>query len=122
MTVGAATLALGGRVLGANDRVRLAICGLRGRGNDPAGERAQRYTEELAELREKATLAQDKVTAFRKENGIGDMNSATTGTEVQALDTLHQRLLDTQNRDLLTESVDQGFDLFLIEGLSLTAQ
>src|SRR5262249_1597032 len=34
VTVGAATLALGGRVLGANDRVRLAICGLRGRGND----------------------------------------------------------------------------------------
>jgi hypothetical protein len=34
MTVGAATLALGGKVLGANDRVRVAICGLRGRGND----------------------------------------------------------------------------------------
>jgi predicted dehydrogenase len=33
-TVGAATLALGGKVLGANDRVRVAICGLRGRGND----------------------------------------------------------------------------------------
>ena len=33
-TVGAATLALGGRVLGANDRVRHAIVGLRGRGND----------------------------------------------------------------------------------------
>src|SRR5450631_3104760 len=34
ITVGAATLALGGRVLGANDRVRVGICGLRGRGND----------------------------------------------------------------------------------------
>jgi len=34
ITVGAATLALGGRVLGANDRVRVAICGVRGRGND----------------------------------------------------------------------------------------
>jgi polysaccharide biosynthesis transport protein len=65
--------------------------------NDPAGERAQRYTEELAELREKATIAQDKVTAFRKENGIGDMNSASTGTEVQSLDTLHKQLLDTQD-------------------------
>ena len=32
--VGAATLAFGGRVLGANDRVRVAICGVRGRGND----------------------------------------------------------------------------------------
>src|SRR6059058_4786252 len=34
ITVGAATLALGGKVLGANDRVRVAICGVRGRGND----------------------------------------------------------------------------------------
>jgi polysaccharide biosynthesis transport protein len=65
--------------------------------NDPAGERAQRYTEELAELREKATIAQDKVTAFRKENGIGDMNSSSTGTEVQSLDTLQKQLLETQN-------------------------
>lgn len=65
--------------------------------NNPAGERAQRYTEELAELREKATIAQDKVTAFRHENGIGDMNSASAGTEVQSLDTLHQHLLETQN-------------------------
>jgi succinoglycan biosynthesis transport protein ExoP len=65
--------------------------------NDPAGERAQRYTEELAELREKATIAQDKVTAFRKENSIGDMNSASSGTEVQSLDTLHQHQLETPN-------------------------
>jgi predicted dehydrogenase len=34
ISVGAATLALRGRVLGANDRVRVAICGTRGRGKD----------------------------------------------------------------------------------------
>src|SRR5947199_10802873 len=34
ITAGAATLALGGKILGANDRVRVAICGVRGRGND----------------------------------------------------------------------------------------
>ena len=38
LKTGAGVAALGlaqtGRVLGANDRVRLAICGLRGRGND----------------------------------------------------------------------------------------
>lgn len=34
LTVGAATLALSGKILGANDRVRLAICGVRGRGKD----------------------------------------------------------------------------------------
>ena len=44
-----------------------------------------------------AIAAQDNVTAFRKENGIGDMNTINNGTEVQALDTLHQKLLETQN-------------------------
>jgi len=34
ITVGAAALALGGKILGANDRVRVAICGTRGRGKD----------------------------------------------------------------------------------------
>src|SRR5438132_3402980 len=34
ISVGAATLALGGRVLGAHDRVRVAVCGQRGRGKD----------------------------------------------------------------------------------------
>jgi predicted dehydrogenase len=34
ITLGAASLALGGKILGANDRVRVAVCGLRGRGND----------------------------------------------------------------------------------------
>ncbi|MGH9742447.1 MAG: Gfo/Idh/MocA family oxidoreductase [Candidatus Acidiferrum sp.] len=34
ITVGAAALALGGKILGANDRVRVAVCGVRGRGND----------------------------------------------------------------------------------------
>jgi succinoglycan biosynthesis transport protein ExoP len=76
--------------------------------NNPAGERAQRYTEELAELREKATIAQDKVTAFRHENGIGDMNSASAGTEVQSLDTLHQHLLETQNLRRTLEAKQGG--------------
>jgi predicted dehydrogenase len=34
VTVGAAALALGGKILGANDRVRVAVCGVRGRGHD----------------------------------------------------------------------------------------
>jgi len=33
-TVAAASLALGGKILGANDKVRVAICGTRGRGVD----------------------------------------------------------------------------------------
>src|SRR6516164_7571903 len=34
LSAGAAALALGGRILGANDRVRVAVCGTRGRGKD----------------------------------------------------------------------------------------
>jgi predicted dehydrogenase len=34
ISAGAAALALGGKILGANDRVRVGICGVRGRGND----------------------------------------------------------------------------------------
>jgi len=65
--------------------------------NDPASERAQRYTEELAELREKVSVAQEKVTEFGKANGIVDMGSGSAGLEAQQLEVLHQRLIDTQN-------------------------
>jgi uncharacterized protein involved in exopolysaccharide biosynthesis len=78
------------------------------RRNGPARERAQRYSEELAELREKATLAQDKVTAFRKEHGIDDLAQGSTESEVQALDTLHQRLLETQNMRRSLEAKASG--------------
>ena len=92
--------------------------------NDPAGERAQRYTEELAELREKTSAAQDKVTAFRKENGIGDMNSASTGTAVQALDSLQQRLLETQNlrRSLEAKRTGEGLVDETVGSVTLDAQ
>ena len=76
--------------------------------NEPATERAQRYSEELAELREKTVVAQDKVTAFRNEHGIGDLSSQTTGTEVQALDTLQQRLLETENLRRSLEAKQPG--------------
>ncbi len=76
--------------------------------NDPASERAQRYSEELAELREKATIAQDKVTAFRKANGIGDMNAGSDGTEGQTLGTLQQQLLETQNLRRSLEAKQTG--------------
>jgi len=76
--------------------------------NDPAGERAQRYSEELAELREKASIAQDKVTAFRKANGIDDTNFTSASTEVQTLENLDQRLLETQNLRRTLEAKQTG--------------
>ncbi len=83
----------------AQDRQRL---------NGPAGERAQKYSEELADLREKATVAQDRVTEFRKQHGISDMSPAATGTEVQALDTLQRSLLETQNMRRALEAKQSG--------------
>ncbi len=74
----------------------------------PASERAQRYVEELAELRDKATVAQDKVTAFRKQKGIGDMTAGAGDIAVQALDNLHQRLLETQNLRRTLEAKQPG--------------
>src|SRR4029077_7752406 len=50
ITVGAATLALGGKILGANDRVRVAVCGVRGRGNDHIHGFARVPGTELAAL------------------------------------------------------------------------
>src|SRR5258706_7081592 len=50
ITVGAATLALGGKILGANDRVRVAVCGVRGRGNDHIRGFARVPATELAAL------------------------------------------------------------------------
>lgn len=50
MTMGAAALALGGRVMGASDRVRVAICGVRGRGTDHIHGFAKVSGVELAAL------------------------------------------------------------------------
>jgi predicted dehydrogenase len=50
ITAGAAALALGGKILGANDRVRVAVCGVRGRGNDHIRGFAHVPQTELAAL------------------------------------------------------------------------
>jgi predicted dehydrogenase len=50
ISAGAAALALGGRILGANDRVRVAVCGVRGRGNDHIHGFAKVPGAELAAL------------------------------------------------------------------------
>jgi polysaccharide biosynthesis transport protein len=65
--------------------------------NGPAAERAERYSQELADLREKVSAAQQKVTAFGRESGVGDLGTASTGLDVQTLDSLHEHLLATQN-------------------------
>jgi protein tyrosine kinase modulator len=63
----------------------------------PASERAVRYSAELAELRAKATAAQDKVIEFQQRHGITDLTAANSGTEMMALDNLEQQLLAAQS-------------------------
>ncbi len=76
--------------------------------NSPAGERAQRYSEELAELREKVAAAQDKVTAYRQQKGISNLSANSTDTEIQTLDNLQQRLLEAQNLRRSLEAKETG--------------
>jgi uncharacterized protein involved in exopolysaccharide biosynthesis len=76
--------------------------------DDPAAERAQRYSQELAELRAKAEAAQQAVTDFRKQNGLTDLNETTVDNESQALTTLETRLLDAQNQRRALEARQTG--------------
>ncbi|MEJ1964000.1 MAG: GumC family protein [Gammaproteobacteria bacterium] len=93
----------------------------RQRTNEPAGERADRYAKQLAELRAKAVAAQDKVTEFRRANGIlggeesggsssgsgGKESTASQDVEMTALTELEAKLLETRNqrRELETRQI-----------------
>jgi uncharacterized protein involved in exopolysaccharide biosynthesis len=94
----------------------------RRRVDDPAGERAGRYSEQLAQLRAKATAAQDKLTEWRKRNGVTEVTTpngqATANTDVQALDLLEQRLLDAQNTRRSLESKESGQTMSSDEALA----
>jgi polysaccharide biosynthesis transport protein len=76
--------------------------------NGPAGERAQRYSEQLAELRAKADAAEDKIVEFRKQHGITDVGANTDSdnvdSETQALNNLSEHLLEAQNQRRALES------------------
>ena len=74
----------------------------RQRTNQPAGERAERYSKQLAELREKAVAAQDRLTEFRQQNGLTDIEGDRADVEGAALVDLQSKLEAAQNqrRDL----------------------
>lgn len=73
----------------------------------PARERAQRYTQQLDELKAKVARAQDQVTRFRAEHGTIDA-TAKIDIEMQMLGSLEQRLLDAQNSRREAESHYSG--------------
>jgi uncharacterized protein involved in exopolysaccharide biosynthesis len=62
----------------------------------PAIDRAQRYTEQLAELKTKVNRAQDDVTVFRQESGLiaGDTKN---DLDMELLSALEHRLQEAQN-------------------------
>ncbi len=69
----------------------------RQRVSGPASERARRYAQELAELKDKVRVAQDQVTAFRQRTGVTDAAARNNNTQADLLATLETRLQEAQN-------------------------
>lgn len=63
----------------------------------PASDRAKRYAQELAELKNKVNVAQDQLTAFRQRAGVTDTPTQNKNTEADLLATLETKLQDAQN-------------------------
>jgi polysaccharide biosynthesis transport protein len=67
--------------------------------NKPASQRAERYAEQLSELKEKVNAAQEKVTEFRQEYGLTDLISTSADTEVSTLNLLESRYQEALNNE-----------------------
>jgi protein tyrosine kinase modulator len=64
---------------------------------DPASDRAKRYAEQLVELKQKVSVAQDQVAAFRQRTGVIDL-SAQGSVESEVLNNMEHRLDEAQNQ------------------------
>jgi uncharacterized protein involved in exopolysaccharide biosynthesis len=67
------------------------------RRSGPASDRAKRYSQELAELKNKVNVAQDQLTAFRQKAGVTDAAAQNKNVEADLLATLETRLQEAQN-------------------------
>jgi succinoglycan biosynthesis transport protein ExoP len=96
----------------------------RQRTNEPAGERAERYSKQLAELREKAVAAQDRLTEFRQRNGLTDIEGDRADLEGAALADLQNKLEAAQNqrRDLESRQTSATTDSDSITVVSLRSK
>lgn len=76
------------------------------RTNAPAVERAERYSAQLAELKEKFDLAQEKVANFREKHGMADLKEGQGNNDHEgaALADLEEKLLQAQNTRRTLES------------------
>lgn len=76
---------------------------------DPADDRAQNYSQQLAELKAKVMAAQQKVTELRQQTGVLTLaNEDAPGAndpDNQTLISLEQQLLQAQNTRRMAESV-----------------
>ncbi len=64
----------------------------------PAAERAQRYSQQLSELKAKVALAQEQVTAFRQRTGVAPDVSADNDVEQSLLNSLELRYQEAQSQ------------------------
>jgi uncharacterized protein involved in exopolysaccharide biosynthesis len=68
----------------------------------PASERAQRYSTQLEELKDKVSRAQDKVTEFRQRTGLIG-SDVHLDVDMELLSALEQRLLEAENAQRTAE-------------------
>ena len=91
ITMGAAALAMGGKVLGANDRVRVAVCGVRGRGVDHIRGFAHVPNVELAALCDvdenvlNQRLGDVQKMGLPKPKSYGDVRKLLEDKEIDAI-------------------------------------
>ncbi len=86
----------------------------------PASDRAKRYAQELAELKNKVSIAQDQVTAFRQRTGVTDAAARNNNAEADLLASLEARLQEVQNARRSAE-VKAGTDQKLGSSASASA-
>jgi succinoglycan biosynthesis transport protein ExoP len=74
----------------------------------PASARAKNYARDLGELKQKVSLAQDQVTAFRQRSGITDAPEQANNVESDLLTSLEQRYQEAQNQRRAAEVAAAG--------------
>jgi succinoglycan biosynthesis transport protein ExoP len=92
--------------------------------NAPAIEKAERYSGQIKELRDKEEAELAKLTAFREKHGIADLMDSQGGdSEGAALRELNQRLLeqDTSIRNLRARLGSTGMEGSSADGAEVVA-
>ncbi|MES1146787.1 MAG: Wzz/FepE/Etk N-terminal domain-containing protein [Solimonas sp.] len=65
--------------------------------NDPAMAQAKRYTEQLAELKQKVDAAQERISAFRQSTGLTEVTAGVNDTDAYVLNGLEGRYQEALN-------------------------